>query len=226
MSEINKHNDKRIVTINDTTHEQVQKLLPWFVVDTLRGEELALVNQHLHICPECQADFAWQCKLQATAPVSDVKPDVDRAFAKLRARIDTAQHKITQHKTKGSSLFGQLKPFSFGNRHWMQWALVAQFSIIIVLAFLIATPYGNFATYRALAANTSSSGNMVVVFKPTTSEQALRRILNHAGARIVDGPTVTDAYLLSVPEERLVTTLQSLRSDSEVVLAESLRGRQ
>jgi hypothetical protein len=216
MTEIN----KRIVPINDATHEQVQKLLPWFVVDTLRGEELALVNQHLHVCPECQADFAWQCKLQATAPASDVKPDVDRAFAKLRTRIDTARL-----QTKRSSIFDKFKEFSFGNRHWMQWALVAQFSVIIALAFLIATPYGNFATYRALGANTHSSGNMVIVFKPDTSEQALRRILNNAGARIVDGPTVTDAYLLSVSDERLATTLQKLRSDQAVVLAESLKGK-
>ena len=83
--------NEHIVTINDSIHDKVQGLLPWFVVDTLTGKELELVNQHLNICAECQADFAWECKLQATPPVSDAIPDVDRAFSKLQARLDSNQ---------------------------------------------------------------------------------------------------------------------------------------
>jgi hypothetical protein len=105
----------------------------------------------------------------------------------------------------------------------MRWALGAQFLVIAGLAIWLTTPYGNVAIYRALGASQNANGNMVVVFRPETSEQELRRILHTAGARIVGGPTITDAYLLSVPEDKLPAALSSLRSDRAVMLAESLR---
>ena len=42
------------------------------------------------------------------------------------------------------------------------------------------------------------------------------------GARLVDGPTATDAYLLNVPAERQAAALAGLRASPTVVLAESL----
>jgi hypothetical protein len=209
---------ERIVTINDSVHDKVQELLPWFVVDTLTGKELELVNQHLNICAECQADFAWQCKLQATAPVSDTQPDVDRAFSKLRARLDANPRQADD--ASSPQLTGE---FRHAGGQWMRWAMAAQFLAIVCLAVLLATPYGNVAVYRTLGASQNVSGNMVVVFRPETSERELRRILHAAGARIVDGPTITDAYLLNIPEDKLAGALHDLRSNNAVTLAESLR---
>jgi hypothetical protein len=206
----------RIVAINESIHEQVQKLLPWFVVDTLTGKELELVNQHLNVCAECQADFAWQCKLQATPPASEANPDVDRAFAKLRVRLDETPHRASRLSPARSPGY-----FGLGNGSWMRWALAAQFFAIIGLAALLAT--GNVAAYRALGASQNVRGNMVVVFKPDTPEHELRRLLHDAGARIVDGPTVTDAYLLAVPGEKLAGALHDLRANTAVIVAESLR---
>jgi hypothetical protein len=208
----------RIVAINDSIHEQVQKLLPWFVVDTLTGQELELVNQHLNVCAECQEDFAWQCKMQATPPAGAADLDADRAFAKLRQRLDETPDRAGRRPPASSDgLFG------LGNHPWMQWALAAQLFVIAGLAVLLATPYGNVAAYRALGASQDTRGNMVVVFRPETPERELRRILQDAGARIVDGPTVTDAYLLSVPGEKFTGALHDLRANAAVVVAESLR---
>jgi len=207
--------NKRIVAINDTVHDRVQKLLPWFVVNTLQGEELALVNQHLNVCPECQADFAWQCKLQAVPPAANSAPDVDRAFARLRERIDTG----AVRPAPGSGWLDQ-----FRNRQlpWMQWALAAQLLLIIGLVVLIAVP-GRQENYRALGNRTPTHANLVVVFRPDTSELVLRELINAAGARIVDGPTVTDAYLIQVPDEKLPVTLSSLRHNPHVTLAQPLQ---
>jgi hypothetical protein len=214
--------NKKIVAINDTDHDRVQKLLPWFVVDTLHGAELALVNQHLNVCTECQADFAWQCKLQAIEPASEVTPDVDRAFAKLRERIDVKK----VHPKRQSGWFSQL---GFANRPWMQWALAVQMASIVALVFLVAAPDGTVASYRALSSATTAGnvadGNLIVIFKADTSEQELRRILNSVAARIVDGPTVTDAYVLHVSNDRLGATLRSLRANRNIILAESLTSR-
>ena len=210
--------NKKIVAINESMHDRVQSLLPWFVNDTLREEDASLVNQHLNVCSECQADFAWQCKLRAIEPAVEGAPDVDRAFAKLRERIDAKQ--IQSKRT--SVWFNQ---FRFKNSPWMPWALASQMLLIMGLVTVVATPDPTIATYRALAANSTSNGNMIVVFRPETSEQQLRRILNRANARIVNGPTVTDAYVLYVKDENLDATLRSLRADRAVVLAETLNSR-
>lgn len=207
----------RILVVDKTTHEKVQTLLPWFVIDQLTGEELDLVNRHLHVCEECQSDFTWQCKLQATPPDNEVELNVDQAFAKLLPRLMPSQPKVRRR-----SLGEMLGRLWRGNSHWMQLALAVQFSVIVGLTVLLASPYGNFAAYRALGSYKNATGNMVVVFSPTTSERELRRILRNAGARIVDGPTVTDAYLLNVPEGKQDESLRDLRADRAVVLAESL----
>ncbi len=62
----------------------------------------------------------------------------------------------------------------------------------------------------------------MVVFKPETAERELRRILQANGAHVVDGPTVTDAYLLSVPDPQQARA--RLRGEAAVALAETLDG--
>ena len=62
----------------------------------------------------------------------------------------------------------------------------------------------------------------MVVFDPAISESDLRRILRNAGARVVDGPTEANAYVLDVPADRRLLTLQRLRSERGVVLVEPL----
>ncbi|HSY28360.1 MAG TPA: hypothetical protein VK832_12700, partial [Burkholderiaceae bacterium] len=163
----------------------------------------------------------WQCKLQAIPPADEVKLDVDQAFAKLLPRLAPARPKARRRSL--TEMFSDLRRGKWlAGAHWMQWALAAQFSAIICLVVLLGTPNGNVATYRALGANKNTNGNMVVVFKPETSEQELRRILRNSGARIVDGPTVTDAYLLNIPDKNLSGALHDLRAERAVSLAESL----
>ena len=75
--------------------------------------------------------------------------------------------------------------------------------------------------YHALGAETAARGaNVVVVFKPDTTETDLRSILRSAGARLVDGPTAADGYMLHVLADRRPETLRMLRRDRSVLLAE------
>jgi cysteine synthase len=91
-----------------------------------------------------------------------------------------------------------------------------------VLALLLVRPGDDNASYRALGAAGQAQGNVVVAFKPDTPERELRRILQAAGARVVDGPTVTGAYVLAVPQSRQAATLGRLRAEPAVTLAQSL----
>jgi hypothetical protein len=105
---------------------------------------------------------------------------------------------------------------------WLRWTMVAQWALIVGLVALLARPDEPQPAYRVLGNGVSNTGNLVVMFNPNTTERDLRRILQAQGARVVDGPTVTDAYLLNVPAEHRESALQALRGDPAVKLAEAL----
>jgi hypothetical protein len=75
--------------------------------------------------------------------------------------------------------------------------------------------------YHALGAPQSvTPGNMVVIFRPDTPERAIRAELTAINARIVDGPTGADAYVLQVPPAQRSDVLAKLRARPSIVLAE------
>jgi hypothetical protein len=61
---------------------------------------------------------------------------------------------------------------------------------------------------------------VVVVFQPTATEAQMRAALAASGARLVDGPTAADAYVLNVPPDRRERALATLRASKPVVAAE------
>ena len=76
--------------------------------------------------------------------------------------------------------------------------------------------------YIALGAQVEDKGNAVVMFKPQTAESELRRILQGADARVVDGPLVTGAYVVHVDDGKRAHALAALRGEPAVTMAESL----
>jgi hypothetical protein len=146
------------------------------------------------------------------APAAGVSADAANAAA------DAAVNAAT---TGAAPLPWWRKPAS-NQPSWLRWAVAAQWVLIAGLAVLLARPQEEPAAYRVLGSGASTTGNLVVVFQPNTSERDLRRILQAQGARVVDGPTVTDAYLLNVPTATRDQALQALRAESAVKLAEPL----
>ena len=79
------------------------------------------------------------------------------------------------------------------------------------------------AAYHALgAAPAPALGNVVVIFRPDTSERELRQTLVANHARLVDGPTAADAYVLHVPAAERAGALTRLRGRADIVLAEPI----
>ena len=61
-----------------------------------------------------------------------------------------------------------------------------------------------------------------MVFRPDLRESDMRRLLKDSDARLVDGPTAANAYVLRVPEAERTDALARLRGDAAVVLAEPI----
>ena len=206
----------RIVELDASVHQKVEKLLPWLLVDALSEADLALVRGHLQVCKLCQNDLAWQRKLHSAQRPGVTGADVERAYAALRERL--APGAPAAHRRWLAWL---RRPWQGG---WMLWALRAQGVTIAALAAFVVTllPAGAPAPYPARGAPPGARGNVVVMFQPTTTEQELRRILRGSGARIVDGPTMTGVYLLQVSDAQRGAGIAALRGEHAVVLAQSL----
>ena len=63
------------------------------------------------------------------------------------------------------------------------------------------------------------------MFDPAITEAELRRVVTGAGARIVDGPTATHAFVLEVPAAQSGEAVQRLRAERMVRFAEPLGAR-
>jgi len=199
-----------IIRLNDDPHAQTQHLLPWYVTGALDGKELAQVEQHLSQCAECREDAEIEKAL--AYQVRGLPCDVERGWATLKARIDGAAP-------------APRKPPLFSRRIPLGWAVAAQAAILaIALPIMTFAPIRPPLTYRTLGAAPGVAGNLIVVFRPDAPEAALRAILTQNQARIVDGPTPTDAYVLRVAPERHAAVLARLKGDRNVALAEPLDG--
>jgi hypothetical protein len=110
---------------------------------------------------------------------------------------------------------------------WMPWALAAQ-GVVIAGLVLQLLPNSS-ADYRALSnggnAAPPTPGNVVVMFHADTQLGQVQQILQAQGARVVDGPTVTGAYVLDVPDANQAQALAALKALPEVQLAEPLNAR-
>jgi len=200
--------------IDPAAHKVADVLLPWFVNGTLASDEHAFVEKHLRDCPQCRREVAWLRDLHAAClTVSQTSTDAAPAARRLRNHLEARS------------------PLSRPTRPQWRWALAGAFAAFATLGTLgtLGTAWfvasNDDALYRTLGVRETApprNGTIVVVFAPATTELDLRRIVRAAGARIVDGPTQSNAYILDVPPARSQDVLQMLRAEQRVALAERL----
>ncbi|MFZ3001450.1 MAG: zf-HC2 domain-containing protein [Undibacterium umbellatum] len=209
---------------DESDHSQVQDLLPWYANNTLQADEQQLVRAHLQTCTACQDDLQWQQKLKAGEPAASTVPNVDRALARLLPKLD-GQVQAAKVNNTNNFMAGLRTLFTADGkapaRRGMA-VMAAQTAVIVGLVAFMALPRQDDSSYRVLGSGERSSGNIVVVFKPETTVKDIQRIMSINDARIIDGPTVTNAYLLNVDDARLEQSIRELRSEAGIELVESL----
>ena len=203
----------RILPLNSEEHRIAQELLPWFVNGTLDAAETAQVAAHLAQCGVCQADVAVQSSLRSAPVDAASSGDVDRAWAALRSRIDLP----TRALSRGAMTAGAWW------RRGLQLAVAIQAVVILVLSVALFSLLAPAEPFRALGAAPAVEANALAVFRADATEAQVRAALRAAGARIVDGPTSADAYLLRLADAA-PATLARLRAQPGVASVESLEG--
>lgn len=184
------------------SHEQAQLLLPWYLNGSLEPGEAAPFEAHLAECGECRADLA-----------------ASRALRKLYAETPVAGGPARPATVL--QVDAQPRRAPVGWNRIVQVALAAAATVALIVT--VAPGRDDDERFRLLGSpGAVEAGNAIVLFSPETAERDLRAALEQAGARLVDGPTASGAYVVHVPAQRRADALADLRALPQVVLAEPL----
>jgi len=205
-------------------HTAVDALLPFYVNGTLRGDELDRVKQHLGGCEHCRREVDWLRDVFAAC--EEIAPLPETPLADTGRIPELAGHIRTSASTTGTR--GWRSRVSAGwtaTQPWARMLLAAQLAGLAVLGTMLVSETRDEAPYRTLGAyaRAAPAGDSIAVkFDPAITEAEMRRLLASAGARIVDGPTATAAFVLEVPAGSSGAAVQKLRADRKVLFAEPL----
>lgn len=194
-----------VVPMDHDEHVAVQALLPWYARGQLDADETGQVQRHLLQCQACRNELAAEQPIQTllgVAAVPSAMGDVEAGLARMHALMQPSRPAPTAPR-------------------WMPWALGLQGAAVALLLGLLLSTRQDDAAYQGLSAAGTEPvvADALVMFKPGTSEQAVRELLQARKAGVVAGPTETGAWLLRVDARGLA----ALRTAPIVALAEPLQ---
>ncbi|SPE27573.1 conserved hypothetical protein [Burkholderiales bacterium] len=206
-------------------HQRAREALPWFLMGTLEPDEEQMVKSHLQGCVDCRAQLATERQLQEAYAGSDSERDPEAALSRLRPRLLATREGQTAWPAR---LLDRLRRARRALPAWATLALATQLGIILALGWALAgTDVAN-DSYHALSSPApaiQAQGKLVIVFDPGAPQQTVQALLRSSGARIVDGPLASGAYVLDVPAGGMRSALERLRAEHAVTLVELLQSR-
>ena len=199
-------------------HHEAEELLPWYVTGQLGLEEQALVEEHVSSCAHCRRQLAFERRM--IDEFASMAPEVESGWARLRRRLEPEKRvSLWDRIARDAGVAWQT--FTRPAFAALAVAQLAFLSIAGTLVYSLSQP-----SYQALgSAPPPQSANVIAMFRADTTESELAGLLRANGASLVGGPTPTDAYLIRVPQSSRQATLERLRADSHVLMAEPIDGK-
>lgn len=194
-----------ILSFRDDPHLSTEMLLPWYASGQLDEEDRAAVEAHLGTCGQCRAALEQERQLKAEIRQLPLQADLD--WREPQRRRETPRFRPWAMMTRPAALA----------------AFACAQALLLAGAVLLFRPAPSPPDYHVLGSPAArTGGNLIVIFRPDTSEESLRLTLDHAGARLVDGPTAAGAYVLAVDPARRDAVLAALRTRPNIVLAQPI----
>ena len=204
----------RILPFTNDPHRETRDLMPWLITGRLEPEEQTRIEAHLASCEECSRELAAERNL--ASEVAELPIATGIGWAAMRDRLDTA--------ARQAKFVPVAQPFR--RRFTMRQigtVLAAQAALLAAAVTITLRVEAPIAPYHALgAAPAAAGGNAIIIFRPDARAETITRLLKDSGARLVDGPTAANAYVLHIADAQRTQTLGRMRADAAVVLAEPL----
>ena len=216
----------QILHLEPDPHVAVQRLLPWYLTGRLETVEHDAVETHLAQCPECRAELETERQWQLLQPGHGAQVDVEDGWARMRARLGgEAAPRPVPAPAPAARRRSWLPPawLSGPRLPARAWAAPAMLSVALVVAIgFTLRPAPVVADYHTLSAPAEAGATAVVRFHPDTTEAQIRKDLKESDARLIDGPTASEAYVVRLPRERYAAAIDKLRKSPGVALVEAL----
>ena len=201
--------------ITPDPHEEAEELLPWYVTGRLDAGDRARVESHLAACARCQRQVKLERRL--VEEFRTITPEADVGWARLRVRIGDPGRR---HSNWFARMVAHLRQSTRPEA-----AALATIAVAILGSAALFLASLNQPSYETLGSpSVSASANVLVMFRPDTSEADMRKVLKASGASLVGGPTSADAYLLHVQPQARPAALARLRANDDVTMAEPIDG--
>lgn len=199
-----------IIRFDAERHRDLRDLLPWYATGQLSPADRERVEAHLAACAQCRREVRFEHRLDEE--VKRMPIDVDQSWSRMRDRIDQKRPERPPGGVMGAVT--QLPS-------WSGWAAAA---VLLLSTGVLLFPATSPAVYHVLSSRAvvASSGNVAVIFRPDTPARDMRTALVDSGARVVDGPTATGAYVLRLPHASQDAALAKLRARPDVEMAEAI----
>jgi anti-sigma factor RsiW len=202
-----------VFPLRPSEHDAVQQLLPWHVNGTLTAGESTRVEAHLAQCEECRGDLATERVL--AREVALLPLDVDEGWQAMSLRLGEARG--GNHVRHVPLL---RRPVPAG---WAVGGAIAASLALTLAATSLQRPAASGHTFQTLGSpGADATGQVVVLFRPDTTEQQMRTILDAERARVIDGPTAAGAYVLRLDGRDAGEAIEALRRSSQIILAEPI----
>lgn len=179
-------------------NNNIESLLPFYVNGSLKGDELALVEQELANNQALEQEVVFLQNLRQSVKEQELDSSPGEfGLKRLQKSVSTA------------SLSEQKQPTS---KNIWRFAAVAACLMLVIQTVVVNLE--SESTYTAAGGKTKNvaQGHIVsVTFAPNISELAIRQLLIENNVAIIDGPSALGIYRLSVTEnpDDLVTLFKT-----------------
>jgi hypothetical protein len=202
-----------ILTFSDPDSETLE-LMSWLITGRLEPEQEVWVETHLVACADCRRHVAEERELIGAVVQLPFKNE--SGWSAMRNRIDAAGRQGVHRLAPAHDSFPSRQVGIFRAAHP---ALLVAAVPTSMRATAPVAPYHAWSSAQAAAI-----GDAVIIFRPDTRESDIRGLLRDSDARLVDGPTAANAYVVRIPVTERARALARLRRDAAVALAEPLDG--
>lgn len=233
----------KLPSMRSALHARAELVIPWLANGSLPAEAEPAVREHIAGCAKCREDYEEQLRVcQAMRAEGPLVFAAESSYQKLLTRVQNAEfpgetpaepaevHPVpeTLGPEPATHRFRQAAPVV----RWLAAAVVLQAFAIGAGAWVwhssdVAHDAG-YTTLTTAAASYDSGVKVRVLFSPDLSIGALQRVLQTAGAHIIDGPADGNVYTLGFarpPESSaaLAKRITALRANPAILFAEPVQ---